>query len=354
MSEWDERIMPEAGSRTITVVIPTYNGIKYIPDCLDSLKGQLRRPDEIIVVDDGSTDETASLIARSYPEVRLIRLESNRGFATAINEGIRRCQTDHIALLNNDARAEPQWLSELARTLDEQPSTGSCSSKMLFANRPDIVNSIGIGFTRAGTAFDVGYGQKDGEKFNYPRPIFGACAGAALYRRKLFQDVGLFDEDLFMWYEDADLSFRAQLAGYRCLYVPTARVYHVGGGTASPADRLHVHYCSRNQILILAKNLPAPLRALYFRRLLAVCFKHSLKTLLTGNLDVAGGYLAALRDLNHFLKKGKLNPPKTMTSADDIYKLLNLDSGEGLSTRNIPSVSGGTANNQCRTQKNLS
>lgn len=317
--------MPEAGRGTITVIIPTYNGIKYIPDCLDSLKSQLRRPDEVIVVDDGSTDGTASLVTRSYPEARLIRLESNRGFAAAINEGISRSQTDYVALLNNDARAAPKWLSELARALDEQRAIGFCSSKMLFADQPGIINSIGIGFTRAGTAFDVGYGQKDGEQFNYPRPIFGACAGAALYRRKLFQDVGLFDEDLFMWYEDADLSFRAQLAGYRCLYVPTAVVYHVGGGTTSPSERLHIHYCSRNQILILAKNLPGPLRSLYFGRLLAVCFKHSLKTLLAGNTTVTKGYVAALGDLNLFLKKHKLNHLITVASADEIYELLNLE-----------------------------
>ncbi len=324
--------MAENASRTISVVIPTYNGIRYIADCLNSLRNQLRRPDEIILVDDGSTDETASLVADSYPEVRLVRFDSNRGFAAAVNEGIRQSNGDYVALLNNDTRAAPEWLSELKRTLDEQPSTGFCSSKMLFADRPDIINSIGIGFTRAGTAFDVGYQQRDGERFSRSRPIFGACAGAAMYRRELFEDVGLFDEDLFMWYEDADLSFRAQLAGYRCLYVPGAVVYHVGGGTASPSDRSHIYYCSRNQILVAVKNMPQPLRLRYFGRLAAVCLKHSLKTLLNGQTAVTGGYIAALMSLNQFLRKHKLTIRYTKTSADDIWLLLKLDSEEAAHT----------------------
>lgn len=320
--------MGENRSGTISVVIPTYNGIKYITGCLNSLGDQLQRPDETILVDDGSTDGTASFVANSHPEVRLVRLDSNRGFAAAVNEGIRHCKGTYIALLNNDAQAAPQWLSELKRTLDERPSIGFCSSKILFADQPEVINSIGIGFTRAGTAFDVGYRHRDDEKFRHPRPIFGACAGAAMYRREVFEDIGLFDEDLFMWYEDADLSFRAQLAGYQCLYVPTAVVSHVGGGTASPHDRLHIHYCSRNQILVLVKNLPDPLRLRYFPRLMATCLKHSLKMLMRGEVAVLSGYLAALRDLNLFLKKHKLNQGFAKASVEEILNLLSLDSGE--------------------------
>ncbi|MBI4831278.1 MAG: glycosyltransferase family 2 protein, partial [Candidatus Lindowbacteria bacterium] len=229
-------------------------------------------------------------------------------------------------LLNNDTRAAPQWLSELKRTLDENPSAGFCSSKMLFADQPDVINSVGIGFTRAGTAFDVGYGEKDGDRFTAPRPIFGACAGAAMYRRKVFDDVGLFDEDLFMWYEDADLSFRAQLAGYGCRFVPTAIVYHIGGGTASPNHKSHIFYCSRNQILILAKNLPDALRVHYFSRLILICLKHLFKTLLRGETTVLRGYLAALKDLKYFIRKGKLTSYKTVASVQELSRLLKMDS----------------------------
>ena len=322
--------MAENTPGTISVVIPTYNGIAYIADCLDSLRDQLRTPDEIVLVDDGSTDGTASLVGKSYPEVRYIGLDPNRGFAAAVNEGIRHCSGTYVALLNNDTRVAPEWLRELEKALAARPSVGFCCSKMLFADRPDVINSIGIGFTRAGMAMDVGYGQKDGERFERPRPIFGACAGAAMYRRALFDEVGLFDEDFFMWYEDVDLSFRAQLAGYECAYVPTAVVYHVGGGTASSANKLHLHYCSRNQVLVMVKNLPGPLRARYFARMSFTCLKHSLKMLAQGKPAVLGGYLAALRDLRMFLKKHRVTSSNTRVSAEDIMRLLTLDSEAGL------------------------
>ena len=320
--------MPDNNSETISVVIPTYNGIRYIADCLDSLRKQLRKPDEVILVDDGSTDGTISMVEKSYPEVRCIRLESNRGFAAAVNEGIRHCNGTYIALLNNDTRADEAWLRELENTLAEQLSVGFCASKMLFADRPDIVNSIGIGFTQAGMAADIGYGQKDGDRFRHSRPVFGACAGAAMYRKAMLNDIGIFDEDFFMWYEDVDLSFRAQLAGYKCAYVPTAVIYHVAGGTASAANNLHLHYCSRNQVLVMVKNLPDPLRFRYFRRMAIICAKHSLKMTLQGKTAVMVGYLAALKDLRLFIKKHKVTSDKSRVSSDEIERILVLDSAE--------------------------
>jgi hypothetical protein len=319
------RAVAEKTSSSISVVIPSYNGVGYLPGCLSSLRSQLVTPDEVIVVDDGSTDDTTSFLREHFPDVRVVRLDTNRGFAAAVNEGIRRCTRDYIALLNNDTQASPQWLRALKTTLDRQPSVGFCSSKMLFADRPEVVNSIGIGFTRTGTAFDVGYGQPDGERFASPRPIFGACAGAAMYRRQLFERIGLFDEDLFMWYEDADLSFRAQLAGFKCAYVPDAVVYHVGGGTASPNDSLHIYYCSRNQILVLVKNLPGPLRSVYFGRLALTCLKHSFKSLAKGQTAVVRGYLAALASLRYFIKKHELIHDIVSSSADEILALLELE-----------------------------
>jgi hypothetical protein len=322
-------------SSKTSVVIPTYNGIKHIPPCLDSLRRQSRRPDEVIAVDDGSTDGTDALIRRAYPEVQLVRLEKNKGFAAAVNEGIVRSSGRYIALLNNDTQAHPDWLLELTRVLDEQPSIGFCSSKMLFADQPGVINSIGIGFTRSGIAMDVGYRQKDGAQFNQPRLIFGACAGAAIYRRSLFDELGRFDEGLFMWYEDADFSFRAQLAGYHCLYVPTAVVYHKGGGTISSTGKKHIYYCSRNQILILAKNLPRSLLPRYMLRMFSVCVKHSVKSLLNGETAAFSGYCAAVGGLKQFLRKGSLMSSKTITSDEDILDLLLLD------TENIAGASAG-------------
>jgi len=304
---------------TISVIIPTYNGVGYLPACLDSLKAQTRKPDEIVLVDDDSTDATASMIRKSYPEVRYHRLESNQGFATAVNAGIRESKGTYVALLNNDTRADPEWLAELKRTLDDELAVGSCSSKMLFSDRPDVINSIGIGFTPAGLAADIGYGQKDGERFSCPRAVFGPCAGAAMYRRSLFEDIGLFDEDLFMWYEDADLSFRAQLAGYPCMYVPTAVIYHVGGGTESAESELHQFYCSRNQVLVMVKNLPDPIRSRYLSRMAYICAKHAVKMAWERKPAVLRGYMAALKDLKS---------ENTRVAADDILRLMTLNSEE--------------------------
>jgi hypothetical protein len=277
-------------------------------------------------VDDASTDGTAELIAKSYPDIHLIRLNKNKGFAGAVNEGVARSKGEYVALLNNDTQAHPEWLSELNKALDENPSTDSCSSKMLFADRPDTINSLGIGFTSSGVAMDVGLGQKDGPLFNKSRPVFGACAGAAIYRRRLFADIGFFDGDLFMWYEDVDFSFRAQLAGHRCLYVPTAIVFHKGGGTVSSNQKLHIYYCCRNQILVLVKNLPGPLCPKYLPRLALLCLKHSIKTLLKGETAAVSGYCRALKDLNLFLKKRKLILSRTVVYATDIQDLMQQDS----------------------------
>jgi GT2 family glycosyltransferase len=320
-------------SDKVSIVIPTHNGVEHIPPCLDSLKKQARRADEIIVVDDASTDETASLIARSYPDVRLICLERNRGFAGAVNEGIRRASGEYIALLNDDTQAHPQWLTELVKVLDGQADISFCSSKMLFADQPELINSIGIGFTRAGIAMDVGLRQKDGPEFNRPRPIFGACAGAAIYRRRLFDEIGLFDEDLFMWYEDVDFSFRAQLAGHTCLYVPTAVVYHKGGGTVSSNERKHIYYCCRNQVLVLVKNLPRALLPHYMLRISWVCMKHSIKSLLKGETAVLAGYSGTLTSLSHFLKKRNASAFKSVTSISHLLEAMQMDSDKILLPR---------------------
>ncbi|RJP24073.1 MAG: glycosyltransferase family 2 protein [Candidatus Abyssobacteria bacterium SURF_5] len=316
----------------VSVIIPTYNGIKYIPACLDSLRSQSRVADEIIVVDDGSSDGTAALLAAAYPEARLVRLKNNQGFAAAANKGISSSSGDYIALLNNDTTAHKDWLKELIKVLDEQPSVSFCSSKMLFADQPDTINSIGIGFTRTGIAMDVGFRQKDGLQFERARPVFGACAGAAIFRRSLFDEIGLLDEDLFMWYEDVDFSLRARLAGRECLYVPTAIIYHKGGGTISSKQRKHIYYCARNQILIMVKNLPRPLLNKYLPRLFSVCLKHSIKSLLKGDTAAVSGYCAALKDLKPFLRKRQLTNWKNTVSDADLDRLLQMDSNNILAS----------------------
>jgi GT2 family glycosyltransferase len=239
-----------------TVVIPNWNGRELLPICLDSLRRQ-SMPADVIVVDDGSTDGSAGLVRERYPEVRLIELGENRGFAAAVNAGIRASRSDCVALLNNDAEAAPGWLAGLVEALDTHADAGSAASKMLdYADRTRI-DGAGDAFTWVGNAYRIGHGERDLGQYDAPAWVFGACAGAAIYRRQMLDALGLFDEAFFAYYEDADLSFRAQLAGYSCRYVPEAVVYHVGSATTGRSSDRTLYLQTRNRIALVLKNYPA-------------------------------------------------------------------------------------------------
>jgi GT2 family glycosyltransferase len=253
-------------SPLVSVVIPNWNGARLLRPCLDSLRRQTYRPLEVIVVDGASQDGSQELVRREYPEARLVALPRNLGFAGNGNAGIRAARGEIVALLNNDATAEPDWIEQLVRGFDD-PRVGSCASKMLLADRPGVLNAAGDFFGRNGLPGNRGVWEPDRGQYDASEEVFGACAGAVAYRRVMLDDIGLFDERLFYQCEDVDLAFRAQLAGYRCRYVPNARVYHRlsasgGGGLAS-------YYCGRTFIWVLLKNTPATLLRRYWPRMLA-------------------------------------------------------------------------------------
>ncbi len=238
-----------------TVIVPTLNGAHLLPECLDSLRRQSYVPLEIIVADGASTDATCELLARCYPEVRLLRLRRNRGFAGNVNAGIRAARGEVVLLLNNDARAEPEWVASCVQTLCEQPRLGSVASKVLYPS--GRINSAGDVVGHDGTPRQRGNGLPDGDAWSQPSAVFGAMGGAAAYRRSMLADVGVFDEVLFMYLEDVDLAFRAQLRGWGCRYQPRAVVYHRGG--ASGGGTLESFFNGRNLIRVLVKNLPSSL-----------------------------------------------------------------------------------------------
>ena len=239
-----------------SVIVPSLNGAHLLPDCLDSLVRQTYSRVEVVVADGASIDGTTPLILDRYPDVRLLRLRRNGGFAGNVNAGIRAARGEVVCLLNNDARAEPDWIAACVETLLRQPALGSVASKVLFADGRTI-NSAGDEFGRDGAARQRGAGQPDGPVWNQPGPVFGAMGGAAAYRRDMLADVGLLDEAFFMYLEDVDLAFRAQLLGWRCDYQPLARVIHYGSATGG--GRLASYYNGRNLIRLLAKDLPAGL-----------------------------------------------------------------------------------------------
>lgn len=241
-------------------MIPNWNGLRFLGPCLNSLRWQSFQDFELLLVDNGSTDGSLNFVAGNFPEVRAISLEENRGFSGAVNAGIRASQAEFVALLNNDTEQDPGWLSSLVRAAEAHPEAGSFASKLVDFHDRAVLDGAGDALRRGGLPYRIGHGERDRGQYDTPTHVFGACAAAALYRRELLDGVGLFDENFFAYCEDADLSFRAQLAGYRCLYVPDAVVYHVGsastGGKRSPlATRLG----TRNSLSLLVKNLPASL-----------------------------------------------------------------------------------------------
>jgi GT2 family glycosyltransferase len=249
--------MPEALPPRVTVVIPNWNGERFLRLCLGSLREQTLGAFETILVDNGSVDGSVTFVKEHFPEVDVVPLDENRGIAAAFNAGIEASTAEFVVLLNNDTEQDPGWLEALVRGAEDHPEAGFFASKLVDFHDRTMLDGAGDAMRLSGLPYRLGHGERDGGRFDRPGYVFGACAAAALYRRDMLDEVGLFDEDFVSYCEDGDLSFRAQLAGYRCFYVPGAVVYHMGsastGGKRSPtATRLG----SRNSSSLLVKNLP--------------------------------------------------------------------------------------------------
>ncbi len=241
----------------LSVVIPNWNGVRHLPTCLEALRRQTHPALEVILVDNASADESRAIVARDYPEVRIIALGENRGFAGGVNAGIAASSGEIVALLNNDTEASPAWAAELDRALATHPDAGAVASKMLLFDRRDTLHSAGDLYGRDGLPINRGVWQRDVGQYDHEAYVFGGCGGAVAYRRALLAQVGPFDEAFFFNCEDVDLAWRAQLAGWRCIYAPRAVVYHhlsaTGGGVTAS------YYTGRNTLWVLAKDVPGPL-----------------------------------------------------------------------------------------------
>ncbi|MFW5692179.1 MAG: glycosyltransferase family 2 protein [Chloroflexota bacterium] len=243
--------------RLLSVVIPHWNGKQYLQTCLDALIAQTYTEIEIIIVDNASTDGSQAYIRENYPGVHLIELPENRGFTGACNAGMQAAAGEFICLLNNDTEVEPSWAAAVVAAFERDTSIGSVASKMLLFNQRDHIHTAGDFFTVDGQAGNRGVWEKDTGQYDREEYVFGACGGSSTYRRAMLDQIGLLDNDFFFLLEDIDLAWRAQLAGWRCLYTPAAIVYHhlsaTGGGVTAS------FYNGRNLILVLVKNLPREL-----------------------------------------------------------------------------------------------
>lgn len=239
-----------------TVVIPNYNGIAYLEDCLRFLKRSQETEFDTIVVDNGSTDGSTRLVKEQFPWVRLIELEENTGFSYAVNVGIKASKTPYVLLLNNDTVVEHDFVAKLEQAMDENPSYFSFSSKMLCMKQPEVIDDAGDYYCALGWAFARGKGKNSG-RFTAATDVFAACAGAAIYRREVFREIGYFDELHFAYLEDIDVGYRARLRGYKNGYCPKAVVYHAGSGfSGSRYNEFKVNLSSRNSIYLIYKNMP--------------------------------------------------------------------------------------------------
>jgi len=241
-----------------SVVIPNWNRHSETLECIKSVLLQDYASVEVIVVDNGSTDGSVEAIKKIYPKVKVVENKTNQGFARASNQGIRESKGEYVLTLNNDAVAEKNWITELVKASESRKDVGMCASKMVFMQDESTINSTGIIPFKTGYAIDRGFGERDKGQYELQEEVFGPCAGAALYRRDALEDVKLdemyFDEDYFCYSEDADLAWRMQLAGWKCRYVPTAKVRHTHSSTSIEGSALKTYYMKRNSFATTIKN----------------------------------------------------------------------------------------------------
>ncbi len=288
-----------------SVVIPNWNGAHHLPTCLNALRAQTYPHLEVIVVDNASQDGSLDLLAGQYPQVRAIALPQNQGFTGACNAGMQAATGDFVALLNNDTEVDPGWVAAVVDAFQRHPEAGLVASKMRLFDQRDRFHTAGDQYRVDGRLVNRGVWEQDTGQYDREEYVFSACGGSAAYRRDLLDTIGLLDNDFFFSCEDMDLAWRAQLAGYRCVYVPNALVYHrlaaTGGGVTAS------YYDGRNTIWILIKDYPAALWRKHAIKILRAQFDLGWQALRAWRGAAARarlrGMVASLRGLPKMLRK---------------------------------------------------
>jgi GT2 family glycosyltransferase len=309
-------------SKPLSVVIVTWNGLRYLPDCLATLVPQLPPQAEIVLVDNASTDGTLDWLRAAYPAARAIVLPQNLGFAGGANAGLRAARGDLLLLLNNDAFVEPGCIAALLDTLAHRPDAGAAGAVLTFAHRPDLIASAGIRVRRDGLALDLWPGRPVDALPVEPVEIMGPSGGAALYRRALLQDVGLPEPDFFAYLEDVDLAWRARLRGWRSILVPAARARHVYSATAGQGSPFKQRLLGRNRLRVLVRCLPGPLLTRCLPGILAYDLMALGYAAATRRPAIVAGRVAALRELPELLRQRRAIQARRTASIESLARWL--------------------------------
>jgi len=247
----------------VSVIIVNFNRCDLLQACLRALDCQTFTDSEIIVVDNGSTDGSLAFL-RNLESMRVgvVSLRENKGFAAGCNAGIDVAKGRYIATLNNDAEPEPRWLEDLVLTMESADEIGMCASKILLHSDRGRIDKVGHLIYLDGLNHGRGSGERDRGQYDVPVEVLFPDGAAALYRRAMLDEIGLFDESFFAYGDDADLGLRGRLAGWACQYVPTAVVYHHHSATAGEFSALKAFLIERNRLFVAVKLFP--LRLLIF------------------------------------------------------------------------------------------
>ncbi len=239
----------------VTIIIPNYNGHAFLRDCLEALAPQLRKGIHVLVVDNGSTDESVPFL-QSYEGIETLLLPENTGFCGAVNAGIKASRTKYVILLNNDTKVLPGYVDALIKAMEQDDCIFSGSARMLQMHDPELIDDAGDEYCALGWAFARGKG-KPMSRYDEPAEVFASCGGASIYRREVFEKIGYFDDHHFAYLEDIDIGYRARIFGYRNVYVPEAQVLHFGSGSSgSRYNAFKVKLSSRNSVYLPWKNMP--------------------------------------------------------------------------------------------------
>lgn len=246
--------MSGSSNKSVSIVIVTYNGLKFLERCLPSVFRQDYPDFEVIVVVNGSSDGTDGWLQERYPQVKLIKNGQNLGYCTATNQGIRHSQGEYIIVLDDDTEMEPGFLAAMVAAVESAEDVGMVASQVVFDHDPARIDSAGIEVDRAGIAWNRHVGRAAADEPDGWMDVFGSTGAAGLYARKMLDQVGLLDDDFFIYYDDADIAWRGQRAGWRCLYTPAARVRHVHSGTSGKWSSFKTYLLGRNKLWTMIKN----------------------------------------------------------------------------------------------------